>query len=232
MAQQTIRNKRKQGPIGNLKLLPGELGIAGDKIYFGPKNSDTDSVEITPERILDEKDFKALLEVANGRKTAYAVDTVDEATNLMLTLKEEGTISVGDVFYVRANNIPDLWYDGTELLPLEANTDLSAYATTEAMVSSLANKVNKGDVVDHLESIETIKPLSANQGRSLKALIDELNRRTEMALTAESVVNNLVTADVTKPLSAAQGKVLREDIDSFKSHVSDYLAGLDAGLWE
>ena len=34
------------------------------------------------------------------------------------------------------------------------------------------NKVNVADIVDHLLSLETVKPLSANQGRVLKDLID------------------------------------------------------------
>lgn len=56
-----IRIKRKASPLeaGDL-LLPGELGIAGERIYFGKKTSDdNDSKGIVPLRILTELDRAA-----------------------------------------------------------------------------------------------------------------------------------------------------------------------------
>lgn len=48
-------------------------------------------------------------------------------------------------------------------------------AEAKATGEALATKVSKSDVVDNLISVETDKPLSANQGRLLKKQIDEID---------------------------------------------------------
>ena len=60
--------------------------------------------------------------------------------------------------------------------------------------------LTQSDVVNNLTDESELKPLSAKQGKLLKAIIDAL------------VVDNLVTNDETKALSAKQGKNLADDI--------------------
>lgn len=91
------------------------------------------------------------------------------------------------------------------------------------------------DVVDNLTSTATDKPLSANQGRALKALIpsgvtveDNLtSTSTTHALSANqgrvlngkipTVDNNLTSTSTTHALSAYQGKVLNDKIKTVSS---------------
>ena len=63
------------------------------------------------------------------------------------------------------------------------------------------------DIVDNVTSTNTNKPLSANQGKVLKGLIDG-------ALTPNDVKDNLTSTDTNKPLSANQGKLLDEKISN------------------
>lgn len=60
--------------------------------------------------------------------------------------------------------------------------------------------LTQSDVVNNLMDESELKPLSAKQGKLLKAIIDAL------------VVDNLVTNDETKALSAKQGKNLADNI--------------------
>jgi len=60
--------------------------------------------------------------------------------------------------------------------------------------------LTQSDVVNNLTDENELKPLSAKQGKLLKAIIDAL------------VVDNLVTNDETKALSAKQGKNLADNI--------------------
>lgn len=60
--------------------------------------------------------------------------------------------------------------------------------------------LTQSDVVNNLTDESELKPLSAKQGKLLKAIIDAM------------VVDNLVTNDKTKALSAKQGKNLADDI--------------------
>ena len=77
------------------------------------------------------------------------------------------------------------------LTEAEINTLFSSYTTTSALNTLLGAKVNVSDIVDNLTSTDTNKPLSANQGKVLKGLIDNVDLSStvvtvEKQQTAES----------------------------------------------
>lgn len=59
------------------------------------------------------------------------------------------------------------------------NTSDMAKPVSTAQAAALALKVNTSDVLDQLESADATKPLSANQGRVLKQLIDNIQTLLE-----------------------------------------------------
>lgn len=61
------------------------------------------------------------------------------------------------------------------------------------------------NVIDNLESTSLTDALSANQGRVLKEMIDDVSN--------VEVVNNLTSTSATAALSAKQGKILNEKIE-------------------
>lgn len=73
------------------------------------------------------------------------------------------------------------------------------------------------NIIDNLESTSQTDALSANQGRVLKGLIDDVDNI--------SVVNNLTSTSSTDALSANQGKILNDKITSLDDEVS-------AGTWK
>ena len=68
------------------------------------------------------------------------------------------------------------------------------------------------NVVDSLESESTVDALSANQGRVLKDMIDNVD--------GVDIEDNLTSTSSTKALSAKQGKVLNDKIDALDNEVS------------
>jgi hypothetical protein len=67
--------------------------------------------------------------------------------------------------------------------------------------------ISPSDVKDDLTSTETDKPLSANQGKELKALVDARIKRAD-------IKDNLTSTDTDQPLSANKGKVLKDLISA------------------
>ena len=51
-------------------------------------------------------------------------------------------LSVGQNLYIRAEDVPDYWWDGTQALPVEGKTDLNDYITTEQLAKEIAGKVD------------------------------------------------------------------------------------------
>lgn len=122
--------------------------------------------------------------------------------------------------------------------PIEVRTSLIGRHThdsryyTKDEVTALLSGISI-EVIDTLTSIETGKPLSANQGRILKGYIDTINTllnsdnvnldnvqelvdaiETIQTSLATILVNDLTTGGVTKALTAEQGKVLKGLIDA------------------
>lgn len=66
--------------------------------------------------------------IAKGRATGYVFDTVED---LDLWLQDEANtqkLVLGDNFYIRALDVPDYWWDGTQKQELETQkVDLTNY---------------------------------------------------------------------------------------------------------
>ena len=119
--------------------------------------------------------------------------------------------------------------------------DIPYLAYNDSPVASLADisgKVNVSDVKDNLTSTDTNKPLSANQGKELKTLVDNLSSAITNLEIAE-VVSSLPTSNiktnklyfVANSVNAGNNKYdiyLRvgsawEKIDSLDFSISDYI---------
>lgn len=115
----------------------------------------------------------------------------------------------------------------------------------EAVQEILNKKVNISDIVDNLTSAVNNKPLSANQGKVLKDLIDhindvlssgdtDLNTLQELAnaiklnksnienkVNVTDIIDNLTSTEINKPLSAKQGKILDEKIATTNTSITN-----------
>ena len=95
---------------------------------------------------------------------------------------------------------------------VEGTNVTTKFSEHETLIS---NKVNTADIVDNLTSIDTNKPLSANQGKVLKDLVDA-------KVNTADIIDNLSSTDTNKPLSANQGNVLKTSIDEVDTALDNH----------
>lgn len=87
------------------------------------------------------------MEVAEGKTATYIFDTV-AALDAWLDEEPEGLKS-GDVFLIRATDVPDYWYDAdnkTKQIMETTKVDLTDYATKTFVNNGLAAKANTSDL--------------------------------------------------------------------------------------
>ncbi|MGL5717723.1 MAG: hypothetical protein ACRCX2_32225 [Paraclostridium sp.] len=154
--------------------------------------------------------------------------------------------------------IGSVWNSIDTILARLNNTDSSGSTTVESLNAHKSDtvlhtsaeeraywnsKINTSDVVDHLNSHDTTKPLSANMGRELAAripdgstigdhLLDSIIHITptdrsnwNSALQKTQVINHVASSLVDSPLSANMGRYLNEvkvEISDFERHTNDF----------
>ena len=103
--------------------------------------------------------------VSSAMAAVYENKQVNKKTDL------SGDFSTDNASYPTVKGLKQLLAN-SYLTATEINTLLSSYTTTSALNNLLTAKVNVSDIVDNLNSNDANKPLSANQGKQLKYLID------------------------------------------------------------
>lgn len=87
--------------------------------------------------------FDNVTAVANGKTACYVFNTVSELETWLSDSSHTSTLHVGDVFLIRAIDVPDYWWDGTAKQQLETTKiDLTDYATKAELNSGLSAKQN------------------------------------------------------------------------------------------
>lgn len=88
--------------------------------------------------------------IAKGRATGYVFDTIDDLDAWLADPTNTATLVLGDNLYIRATDVPDYWWDGTQKQPLETQkVDLSEYAKSADVVPRLQNTSSR-KVLIHL----------------------------------------------------------------------------------
>ena len=98
--------------------------LAANNILNGLNTHNTDNTS-HPSLI---EDIRTVEAIARGRATAYVFDTL-AALNAWVAIPENAAqLVVGDNLYIRALNVKDRWWDGTQIQPLESEApDLTNY---------------------------------------------------------------------------------------------------------
>lgn len=79
--------------------------------------------------------------IAEGRAQAKAFDTVAAMNEWLADPANTETLNVGDPLYIRAENEPDYWWDGTQALEMETSVDLTQYYTKAEADSKFVEQV-------------------------------------------------------------------------------------------
>ena len=122
-------------------------------------------------------------------------------------------------------------YTGTEVDKNKV-VDIAALDALKTLINTdLSKKVNTTDIVDALTSNATDKPLSANQGKTLKDELDKKANTTDMntelakKINTADIIDNLTSTNTDKPLSANQGKVISGELNK-KVNITDIVDNL------
>lgn len=96
------------------------------------------------ERLSDvESELAVVRRIAEGKNTAYIFDTVDAMNEWLAVPENTAKLRVGDSFWIREQEVPDYWWDGTQALEQEGpKVDLSPYYTKDE-INNIVNDINQ-----------------------------------------------------------------------------------------
>lgn len=123
--------------------------------------------------------------------------------NAYTSLVDGCQVMIGFQFYLYMNNAIQSIECSINILNFNLSTQSATYSYSMEQINTSSGQST--EVLDYLTSTNTTAALSANQGRVLKGLIDNINSTT--------VVNSLTSTSTTNALSAAKGKELKTLVD-------------------
>lgn len=107
-----------------------------DVDYFDGEDyilTDADKIEIANKTkgLLDET-VQEMREIASGKCKADAFDTVKDMTTWLSDTNNTANLKLGDVFYIRAVDVPDYWWE-----PIVDDVELSKYTEKDVIISGI-----------------------------------------------------------------------------------------------
>lgn len=114
-----------------------------------------------------DKEIDGVMNVASGKTASYVFDTVAALDNWLAVATNKANLNKGDVFLIKAVNVPDYWWDGSGKSILETTkVDLSGYAKTADVpaikVNSAVSADNSLTVGGYTIVISNVAPTNAN----------------------------------------------------------------------
>lgn len=128
---------------------------------------------------------------------------MDSNMNTMLPLSDGCLVMISMQFYLYMSNAIYSIACGINISNFNLSTQSATYSYSMDEINTSSGQST--EVLDYLTSTNTAAALSANQGRVLKGLIDNISSTT--------VVNSLTSTSTTSALSAAKGKELKALVD-------------------
>lgn len=135
--------------------------------------------------------------------SAVLVSILNSEGNAYTSLVDGGQVMMGMQFYLYMNKAIYSIESSITISNFNLSTQSATYRYSMEQIKTSSGQST--EVVDYLTSTNTIAALSANQGRVLKGLIDNIS--------ATTVENSLTSSSTTHALSAAQGKALKTLVD-------------------
>ena len=114
------------------------------------KKSDVPSIAGLASTSYVDTEVDKVMQVANGKTKTYVFNTVAELDNWLAVAANKTGLNNGDVFLIKAVNVPDYWWDGTGKSILETTkVDLSGYALTANVPSIKVNNATNADTASN-----------------------------------------------------------------------------------
>lgn len=135
--------------------------------------------------------------------SAVLVSIFNSEGNAYTSLVDGCQVMIGFQFYLYMNNAIQSIECSINILNFNLSTQSATYSYSMEQINTSSGQST--EVLDYLTSTNTTAALSANQGRVLKGMIDNISSTT--------VVNSLTSTSTTNALSAAKGKELKTLVD-------------------
>lgn len=107
-----------------------------DVDYFDGKDyilTDADKTDIANKtKGLLDATVQEMREIASGKCKADAFDTVEDMTTWLSDTNNTANLKLGDVFYIRAVDVPDYWWE-----PIVDDVELSKYTEKDVIISGI-----------------------------------------------------------------------------------------------
>jgi hypothetical protein len=129
----------------------GVGGVRGETLEQMPDGSAIDSKTLVNIGYFNTK-IKSVEAIAKGRATGYVFNTVADLDTWLANSENTKNLVLGDNLYIRAVNVPDYWWDGSQKQPLETQkVSIDGYATEEYV--DYKNQELGASVSQHIQNI-------------------------------------------------------------------------------
>lgn len=123
--QSEIKTVAKTGSYNDLTDKPTDFAPSSHK----HEQSDINGLD---------KTIATVTEIANGKRKSNVFDTVSDMETWLSNSENTAGLKVGDVFLIRATDVPDYWWDGTSAQVLETTKVEIEFLTNEEIDAILA----------------------------------------------------------------------------------------------
>lgn len=116
-----------------------------DLTEYAKKGDIPDTSGLASTQYVDDE-VAEVVKVASGKTASYVFDTVAALDSWLAVAANTANLNKGDVFLIKAVNVPDYWWDGSGKSILETTkVDLSGYALTANVPGIKVNNAGTAD---------------------------------------------------------------------------------------
>lgn len=131
--------------------------------------------------------------IAEGKSTAIVFDTVEDMN--VYILAHSSTLKVGDIFYIKATDVSDYWWTGTEVLPMETEKpDLSNFYNKTEVDNKIDGRASKEETN---RTLETLNSAIEQEKQERQATDGQLSSMIENRVSRDDFTRGLGTKQDT-----------------------------------
>lgn len=171
-AQPDLSGYALKSDIPNVKGLASETyvnqqiaAIPAPDLTNYAKKSEIPSIDGLASTSYVDTEIAEVVAVASGKTASYVFDTVADLDNWLAISSNTANLKTGDVFLIRAVNVPDYWWDSntkSKQILETTKVDLSGYALTANVPNIKVNNAVLADTANNSITVGGYTIVTAN----------------------------------------------------------------------